>query len=155
MPRACLLFPALTLALLLAATDGNAQAPSRDVAKLAGMGIRKCTEWQQWKDARNIESRAMVLEWVQGFIAGHNVYARGGSATASPVVASVAVLIPLLDAYCLKNPEQRIFAGVVEITQSLGGAKGERRTQGYAAACAATRAKRPPRFLKRRARAAS
>jgi hypothetical protein len=122
MPRAPLLFPALTLALLFAATDASAQGPSRDV-KLAGMGIRKCTEWQQWKDARNTESRAMVLEWAQGFIAGHNIYARSGSATASPVVAGVAVLIPLLDAYCLKNPEQRIFAGVVEITQSLGGAK--------------------------------
>ena len=122
MPRASLLFSALTLALLLVATDGAAQGASRDV-KLAGMGIRKCTEWQQWKDARNTESRAMVLEWAQGFIAGHNIYARSGSATASPVVAGVAVLIPLLDAYCLKNPEQRIFAGVVEITQSLGGAK--------------------------------
>ncbi|MBK9019463.1 MAG: hypothetical protein IPL72_05455 [Sulfuritalea sp.] len=122
MPRASLLFPALTLALLLAATDGSAQSPSRDV-KLAGMGIRKCTEWQQWKDARNTESRAMVLEWAQGFIAGHNIYARSGSTTTSPVVASVAVLIPLLDAYCQKNPEQRIFSGVVEITQSLGGAK--------------------------------
>ena len=121
-PRASLLFPALSLALLLAATEGGAQSPSRDV-KLAGMGIRKCTEWQQWKDARNTESRAMVLEWAQGFIAGHNIYARSGSTTASPVVASVAVLIPLLDAYCLKNLEQRIFAGVVEITQSLGGAK--------------------------------
>ena len=102
-PRASLLFPALSLALLLAATEGGAQSPSRDV-KLAGMGIRKCTEWQQWKDARNTESRVMVLEWAQGFIAGHNIYARSGSATASPVVAGVAVLIPLLDAYCLKNP---------------------------------------------------
>lgn len=122
MPRASLLFPALTLALLLVASDGSAQGPSRDV-KLAGMGIRKCVEWQQWKNARNTESRAMVLEWAQGFIAGHNIYARSGSATASQVVASVAVLIPLLDAWCQKNPEQRIFAGVVEITQSLGGAK--------------------------------
>lgn len=122
MPRASILVSALTLALMLVATDSSAQSPSRDV-KLAGMGIRKCSEWQQWKESRNAESRAMVLEWAQGFIAGHNVYARGSSATASPVVAGVNVLIPLLDAYCLKNPEQRIFSGVVEITRSLGGAK--------------------------------
>jgi hypothetical protein len=119
-PRAALLLPAFAAMLLLAATSGSALAQSRDV-KLSGMGIRKCSQWQQWKETRNAESRAMVLEWAQGFIAGHNVYARTG--TASPVVASVSVLIPLLDGYCQKNPDERIFAGVIEITQNLGGAK--------------------------------
>jgi hypothetical protein len=113
--------PALALA-LLAATIGNVQAQSRDV-KLAGMGIRKCSEWQEWKAAGNAESRALALEWAQGFIAGHNVYARSGTTAASPVVASVSVLIPLLDSYCQKNPEERILSGVIEITTSLGGAK--------------------------------
>jgi hypothetical protein len=65
----------------------------------------------------------MALEWAQGFIAGHNVYARTGTAAASPVVASVSVLIPLLDSYCEKNPEERILSGVIGITTSLGGAK--------------------------------
>jgi hypothetical protein len=114
---ACLSVLALAL---LALPSGSALAQSKDV-KLTGMGIRKCSEWLQWKESRNAESRAMVLEWAQGFISGHNVYAR--SAGASPVVASVSVLIPLLDAYCQKNPEERILAGVVEITQNLGGAK--------------------------------
>ena len=119
--RAVALVPALALVLLVAPID-NVQAQSRDV-KLSGMGIRKCSEWQQWKTAGNTESRAMALEWAQGFIAGHNVYARTGTAAASPVVASVSVLIPLLDSYCQKNPEERILSGVIEITQSLGGAK--------------------------------
>ncbi|MDZ4255118.1 MAG: hypothetical protein U1A72_21310 [Sulfuritalea sp.] len=113
-----LLLPALALVLLA----GSALAQTRDV-KLSGMGIRKCSDWQQWKQARNTESRAMALEWAQGFIAGHNVYARTSSGAASPVVANVNVLIPLLDAYCQKNPEDRILSGVVEITKSLGGAK--------------------------------
>lgn len=117
--RTAALLPVMAL-LLLALPSGGAQAQSKDV-KLSGMGIRKCGEWLQWKDSRNAESRAMVLEWAQGFISGHNVYARTGSA--SPVVASVSVLIPLLDAYCQKNPEERILAGVIEITQNLGGAK--------------------------------
>ena len=119
--RAAATVPALALILLAAPID-NAQAQSRDV-KLSGMGIRKCSEWQQWKAAGNTESRAMTLEWAQGFIAGHNVYARTGTAAASPVVASVSVLVPLLDSYCQKNPEERILSGVIEITQSLGGAK--------------------------------
>jgi hypothetical protein len=87
------------------------------------MGIRKCSEWLQWKESANNENRAMVLEWAQGFIAAHNVYARTGTTAASPVVASVSVLIPLLDAYCQKNPGERILSGVIEITTSLGGAK--------------------------------
>lgn len=113
--------PAIAL-VLLATSFESAQAQSRDV-KLSGMGIRKCSEWQQWKEAGNAESRAMVLEWAQGFIAGHNVYARTGTTAASPVVASVSVLIPLLDSYCQKNPGERILSGVIEIATSLGGAK--------------------------------
>lgn len=113
--------PALALVLMVASFE-SAQAQSRDV-KLSGMGIRKCSEWQQWKETGNAESRAMVLEWAQGFIGGHNVYARTGTAAASPVVASVSVLIPLLDSYCQKNPGERILSGVIEITTSLGGAK--------------------------------
>jgi hypothetical protein len=119
--RAAAIVPVLALVLLAAPFDG-VQAQSRDV-KLSGMGIRKCSEWQQWKAAGNAESRAMALEWAQGFIAGHNVYARTGTAAASPVVASVSVLIPLLDSYCEKNPEERILSGVIGITTSLGGAK--------------------------------
>lgn len=119
--RTAAIFPALAL-VLLATPFGSVEALSRDV-KLSGMGIRKCSEWQQWKASGNAESRAMALEWAQGFIAGHNVYARTGTTTASPVVASVSVLIPLLDSYCQKNPEDRILSGVVEITTSLGGAK--------------------------------
>ena len=117
--RTAALLPVMAM-LLLALPAGSVQAQSKDV-KLTGMGIRKCSEWLQWKESRNAESRAMVLEWAQGFISGHNVYARAGSA--SPVVASVNVLIPLLDAYCQKNSEERILAGVIEITQNLGGAK--------------------------------
>lgn len=119
--RAAAIVPVLALVLLAVAADG-ASAQTRDV-KLSGMGIRKCSEWQHWKESRNTEARAMVLEWAQGFISGHNVYARAGTETASPVIANSSVLIPLLDSYCQKNPEDRILSGVIEITQSLGGAK--------------------------------
>jgi hypothetical protein len=107
---------------LVFSTFGSAQVLAKDV-KVSGMGIRKCSEWQQWKDARNGEARAMALEWAHGFIAGHNVYARTGTEAASSVVADAKVLVPLLDSYCQKNPESRILSGVVAITQSLGGAK--------------------------------
>jgi hypothetical protein len=110
-----------TLTLLLM-TFGSSQVMARDV-KVSGMGVRKCAEWQQWKEEKSGEPRAMVLEWTQGFIAGHNVYARSGAEPANSVVADTKVLIPLLDSYCQKNPDSRILSGVLEITQSLGGAK--------------------------------
>lgn len=115
--RAAMIVPALALALL---APTLAAAQPREI-KLSGMGVRKCSDWLQWKESRNNESRAMALEWAQGFIAGHNVYARSGAA--SPVVANVSVLIPLLDSYCQKNPGERILVGVAEITKGLGGGK--------------------------------
>lgn len=94
---------------------------AKDV-RLSGMGIRKCSEWSSWKTAQNGEARAMTVEWAQGFIAGHNVYARSNEAQNS-VVADAKTLATLLDNYCQKNPEERILSGVLDITQSLGGAK--------------------------------
>ena len=116
------LLSAISVLLLLAAPIDEALAQTREI-KLTGMGVRKCSEWLQWKEAGNAESRAMTLEWARGFMAGHNVYARSASGAATPVVAGVGVMIPLLDAFCKKNPDERILAGVVEITRELGGVK--------------------------------
>lgn len=107
--------------LLFLALDCN-PAVARDI-RVSGMGVRKCAEWQQWKEEKKGELRAMTLEWAQGFIAGHNVYARIGTEPANSVVVDTKVLVPLLDSYCQKNPESRILSSVIEITQSLGGAK--------------------------------
>jgi hypothetical protein len=112
---ASLLVPALLIA-------GMSAAEAQDV-RLSGMGVRKCSEWQQWKEAQNGEARASALLWAQGFIAGHNVYARSGNQQANSVVASDKVLIPLLDMYCQKNPDTKIISGVIEIIQNLGGSK--------------------------------
>jgi hypothetical protein len=115
--------PILSVPLLVLLAIGAA-GPSlaRDV-KLSGMGTRTCADWVQWKEARNGEARAMAAEWVQGFIAGHNVYARSGAEPAASVVADIKVLMPLLDSYCQKNADSRILSGAVEIIQSLGGTR--------------------------------
>ena len=117
----CPLFKRMLLVGFVGMVLQASSVQARDV-KLSGMGIRKCSEWQQWKETGKGEARAMGLEWAQGFIAGHNVFARSGSEGASSVVADIKVLVPLLDTYCQKNPEDRLFLGVVSIIQSLGGA---------------------------------
>ena len=111
------------LMLLLVLAGFAASTVQSKEVKVSGMGIRKCAEWQQWKVDRNGEARALVVEWTQGFIAGHNIYARSGTDAANSVVADAKVLITLLDSYCQKNPGSQLLAGVVEITQSLGGAR--------------------------------
>lgn len=111
----------LILALAFPA-PGAAQTSSPGV-KISGMGLRKCAEWQEWKESRNGEARAMALEWTQGFIAGHNVYTRQNAEPVTSIVADVKVLIPLMDSFCERNPDSRILSVVIQITQSLGGAK--------------------------------
>ena len=107
------------LLLLLAAAPVAAQQTQRDV-RIAGMGARSCADWNGWKEARDAQPRALALEWTQGFIAGHNVYARPRP-PATTVYADTKVLLPLIDAYCQKNPEMRLISVVIEITRNLGG----------------------------------
>lgn len=52
----------LLIAALVLPAPVSAQSSTKEV-KISGMGIRKCAEWQQWKEVRNGEARAMVLEW--------------------------------------------------------------------------------------------
>lgn len=108
------------LALVLAVTTPVVTAAD---VRLSGIGIRKCSEWNAWKDSNNGEARATMLEWAQGFIAGHNIYARIGRDMAPSVVADTKILVTLIDSYCQRNPTQRIVNGIIEINQSLGGAK--------------------------------
>lgn len=117
MRSAQFLVTTLSAALLFGALPVAAQTQTKDI-RMSGLGIRKCSEWSEWKTQGNGEARATTAEWVQGFFSAHNLYARTNS-----VVADSKVLLPLLDAYCDKNPTQRIFNGAIEITQSLGGAK--------------------------------
>lgn len=115
-------FPVSLAVLAALLSAASFPALGKDV-RVSGFGTRKCSEWQEWKAAQNGEARAMAVEWAHGFIAGHNVYARNGNEPANSVVADAKILAALLDNYCQKNPDGRILAGVIDITQSLGGAK--------------------------------
>lgn len=110
--------PSLSVCFLLAVLAVPGAAWARDV-KVGGMGIRKCSEWTAWKTAQNGEARATAVEWAQGFLAAHNVY----SSATNSVVAESRVIATLLDAYCQKNPEERLVSGVADLVQNLGGAK--------------------------------
>lgn len=115
--HAQVVFTLLVAALVFASPP----AAAKDI-RISGFGTRSCAEWQAWKDQQKGEPRAMTIEWAQGFISGHNVYAKAGSEAVSSVVADSRTLATLLDNYCQKNPQSRVLNGVIEITKSLGGA---------------------------------
>jgi hypothetical protein len=112
----------LALALALPPLAHAQQAQSRDV-RVAGMGVRKCAEWTQWKAEQKGQERAAAIEWAQGFIAGHNIYARINNQPPSSVVADSRILLPLLDTYCQQYPDNRLFSGMTEIIANLGGVR--------------------------------
>lgn len=107
--------------LLVAACVIAGPAAAKDI-RVSGFGTRSCAEWQAWKEQQKGEPRAMTIEWAQGFISGHNVYAKSGNEAVNSVVADSRTLATLLDNYCQKNPQSRVLNGVIEITRSLGGA---------------------------------
>lgn len=111
----------VVFALLVAALVFAGPAAATDI-RVSGFGTRSCAEWQAWKEQQKGEPRAMTIEWAQGFISGHNVYAKVGSEAVNSVVADSRTLATLLDNYCQKNPQSRVLNGVIEITKSLGGA---------------------------------
>lgn len=96
-------------------------ATAKDV-KVSGAGVRKCEEWNTWKNEKNGEARALAVEWSLGFVSGHNVYARG-DATQSLVNPNAKTVAALLDTYCQKRPDDRLFLGVIDMVRSLGGAR--------------------------------
>lgn len=99
-------------------------AADREI-KVSGVGVRKCAEWNRWKESRNGEARALMVDWTQGFLAGHNVFARLGWQGAAAVTASSGVILAMLDARCQASPDARLLEVVVQLAGGLGGARVE------------------------------
>lgn len=112
----------LGLVLLTASTLAWPPAYAAKDVKISGAGVRKCAEWNSWKVEKNGEARVVAVEWTLGFIAGHNVYSRGDS-TQSLVNPNAKTVASLLDTYCQKRPDDRLFFGALDIVRSLGGAR--------------------------------
>jgi hypothetical protein len=110
------------LSLLIFSLLTASSVHARDI-KATGIGVQACSNWNAWKAAKNGELRAMALEWSFGMIAGHNVYSPTTSENPASVVVDSKVLTALLDSFCEKYPEQRLLSAVLDIVQSLGGAK--------------------------------
>lgn len=112
------------MGLLALGATGAAVSADREI-KVSGLGVRTCAEWNRWKESRNGEARALMVEWTQGFLAGHNVFARLGWQGAAAVTASSGVILAILDARCQASPDARLLEVVVQLAGGLGGARVE------------------------------
>lgn len=84
-----------------------------------GAGTGRCADYLEMRRVNNTADTYQVGAWVQGFLAGHNVYA-GGKSLQAPDVASTLVE---LDRYCQVNRERMIADGAKALAERLGAAK--------------------------------
>jgi hypothetical protein len=89
-------------------------------ARVSGVGVRKCTEWNEWKEQKKGEPRAVAVEWALGFVAGHNVYTRAET-TPAQVSPNARTVATLLDSYCEKRVDDPLLLGVIDMVKNLGG----------------------------------
>jgi len=108
------------LALLAASTAPLAQA-SHDV-KISGSGTTRCADWNAWKAEGNAERRGTAVQWVFGFVAGHNVYALRGHRSQQSLTPQAGTLETLIDRHCEAHPTARLVEAAVATVSGLGGA---------------------------------
>lgn len=107
---------------LLAAGPLHAQLPPSHDVKISGTGTARCSEWSAWKVDGNAERRNVALQWVSGFLAGHNVYSVRAHRSSPALNPQANAMETLLDGYCEKNPSARLVEAAVEMITGLGGA---------------------------------
>ncbi len=108
------------IALLAAPAASLAQA-SHDV-KISGSGTTRCSEWNAWKAEGNAERRGTAVQWVFGFVAGHNVYSLRGDRSPPSLNPQTSTLETLIDGHCQANPTARLVEAAVATVSGLGGA---------------------------------
>lgn len=106
---------------LLAASASPLAQSGHDV-QISGSGTMRCSEWNAWKADGNAERRAAALQWVFGFVAGHNVYSLRTHRSPSSLNPQASTLETLIDGHCDGNPSARLVEAAVATVTGLGGA---------------------------------
>lgn len=106
---------------LLAASAAPLAQSSHDV-KISGLGTMRCSEWNAWKAEGKAAQRGTALQWIFGFIAGHNVYSLRGQRSPSSLNPRTSTLETLIDGHCELNPSARLVEAAVAMVTGLGGA---------------------------------
>ena len=90
-----------------------------DLVTVRGAGTGQCKDYLEMRRLNNSVDTYQVAAWVQGFLAGHNVFA-GGKNLVAPDVDSTLVEI---DRFCQSHPNKAISDGATALALRLGAVK--------------------------------
>lgn len=94
-------------------------ASGADLVTVRGAGTGQCKDYLEMRQANNTPDTYQVAAWVQGFLAGHNVFA-GGRNLAIPDVGTTLVE---LDRFCQANKGKVLTDAAISLAQGLGAVK--------------------------------
>jgi hypothetical protein len=78
-----------------------------------------CGDWYAERRGQGTYRWETEVSWVQGFVAGHNVYEQ--RPTNTQILAEPNDVALWLDTYCVKNPTRTIADGAVAYIEAHGG----------------------------------
>lgn len=102
---------------LLAATSF---ARSENI-QVIGTGTLSCGLWVEARNQSNTTQQNLSVQWISGYLAGHNYYKMQRVKQAS--VEDLPTIELWLDTYCRNNPTHTTFAAAVALVEELGGTK--------------------------------
>ncbi len=94
-------------------------AAGADRVTVRGAGTGQCRDYLEMRRMNNAPDTYQVAAWVQGFLAGHNVFA-GAKDLAIPDVGSTLVE---LDRFCQAHNGKSLSDGAMALAQRLGAVK--------------------------------
>lgn len=86
-----------------------------------GAGKLSCGLWVEARTQGNTHQQNLGVQWVAGYLAGHNYYKTQRVKQAS--VEDLPTIELWLDTYCRNNPTHTTFAAAVALVEELGGIK--------------------------------
>ena len=78
-----------------------------------------CADWHAERRGQGQYPWQSEVSWFQGFVSGHNAYAKSPETRA--ILADPFDVELWLDTYCQKNPSQHLVHGAIEYIEAHGG----------------------------------
>src|SRR5262245_40871601 len=101
----------IAVLLLLFSTTALSQQP----IMAWGVGTISCGKWLQAR--LQYPNDQQYVQWILGFITGHNYYTNGPDVSPPDAQAALA----FVDTYCRNNPLHGVMAAGAALNQELGG----------------------------------
>lgn len=103
------------------ATFFIATSVKAETINVIGTGGLSCGSWIEARNKGNDVQENLYVQWIAGYLAGHNAYRTKG--VKQVAVSDLPTISLWLDTYCRKNPTHLAAAAAIALVQELGGTK--------------------------------